>query len=787
MALFMFGAYVSDISCSVAWGGEGGSCQMTLVEDPPNQIQISLPPVGTPVFIQHGAFYFGGIFQRYTYKGSISGRLYDVIIESPAKLLDGIQVILDDFNGRVINAGNTYSPESADLFTNQILNVYNVYAEVESTQGFGNSFVNSSGFPADSLLRTLQTLMNGGGQFGGKATFGSYQYGLDISQIISVLNGVNYRIKGPVQSLASIISECCEAAGLDYFVELTGGGAGNTIASPVIRLRTINRSTSAGRGQVAQLVLNAGNLVSGDVGEEFALPVTQKLVIGGPVSRWVRHNMSNSTPVWGKLSDGTFAYVNGSFTPGTYSNPDAILPVFLDEYSLSGPYTATMFELRMAMGGKDLWETFKMLETLTGKERNLFRNPDTAPWNSKLELTREIISKINNRNFVALEAEATSLSAAQKALNTSLQEQSDLIFSAVNRVASNFYGQVFFMPLQLDQDIKYIQEDIQYKLSWDIVDSAFHPDILYHDPAFYDGEGRLKGVSEWPIAPNTDYSGFAGEWAVSDDGYLIATTKGGAEKEVYYINGIPYVIVKSGAQVPYYDSLTTADFGLSVLSYKFFGIWLDPAKYLTAGGNNLQLSIPPAVQYPQYIGIAQQSNIYSWGPWWAWRGGSVGKSEIVMDESLKPETFGGYDVLDLAGFAKATTGTSEAVPLETGSVQVIGQPTFNLADRIAGSAYISGIDIKVDASGETVTYKFSNWTAQFGKISSANIDRIAKIYKGNLALAQRNRSNIQKRPLPKIRFEKSELLEIYKNAKNRQETQSPVMITSYMNQVLGGT
>ena len=65
--------------------------------------------------------------------------------------------------------------------------------------------------------------------------------------------------------------------------------------------------------------------------------------------------------------------------------------------------------------------------------------------------------------------------------------------------------------------------------------------------------------------------------------------------------------------------------------------------------------------------------------------------------------------------------------------------------------------------------------------------RIAKIYKGNLALAQRNRSNIQKRPLPKIRFEKSELLEIYKNAKNRQETQSPVMITSYMNQVLGGT
>ena len=779
MAITMFGALVSEISCSVAWGGEGGSCQMTVVEDTDNGISISLPEVGTPVFIQHGAFYFGGIFQRYTYRGSISGRFYDVIIESPAKLLDGIQVILDDFNGRVVGANNRYAPEDGQLFTDQIRNVYNVYGEVESRNGFGNSYVNSSGFPAYSLLTTLQELMNRN-----KAVFGSYSYGLDISQIISAFDGVNYRIKGPVQSLASIITECCEAAGLDYFVELLGTGANNVISNPQIRLRTINRSTSSGRGEVADLVLNATNLVSGDVGEEFALPVTQKLVIGGPVSRWVPHDMSTSIPLWGKFSNGQYIYTPGVTTPIVYNNPDFPIPIALDEYSGEAGYMATLFELRMATGGKETWETFKMFETASGNERNGFNNISSAPWIGKAEVTAQVVNLMRGNRFVSSDAEPTSLSSTQKRLLRDLQEQSDLIFAAVSKVASNFYGQMFLMPLRLDQQIRYIQDDIQYEAAWDIVDSAFHPDVPYNDIAFYDGEGRLRGVSEWPQNSLYDYSGFGGEWALSIDGG-IATTKGGPEKELYYIGEYPYVIVKSGAQVPYYDGLTTADFGIGVLVYKFFGVWLNPNSYLTSGGNNLHMSIPPAMAHPTLIGIPQQSNIYSWGPWWAWEGGAVGKSEIVMDESLKPETFGGYDILDLVGFAKATTGTSQAVPLETGSVQVVGRPTFNLADQIAGSAYISGIDIKADPGGETVTYKFSSWTSQFGRISSANIDRIAKIYKGNLALSQRNRSQIEKRPLPKIKFEKSELGDSFKNRDNAQ-SESPVMIHSYMNETLGG-
>ena len=36
----MFGAYIASISTSIGWGGQGGTCQLTLVEDPPNGVNI---------------------------------------------------------------------------------------------------------------------------------------------------------------------------------------------------------------------------------------------------------------------------------------------------------------------------------------------------------------------------------------------------------------------------------------------------------------------------------------------------------------------------------------------------------------------------------------------------------------------------------------------------------------------------------------------------------------------------------------------------------------------------
>ena len=83
--------------------------------------------------------------------------------------------------------------------------------------------------------------------------------------------------------------------------------------------------------------------------------------------------------------------------------------------------------------------------------------------------------------------------------------------------------------------------------------------------------------------------------------------------------------------------------------------------------------------------------------------------------------------------------------------------------------------------GAKTTYKFSSWSPQFGRMAKTNIDRIAKIRKGSLALAQRNRSKIQKKPLPKINFEKSDIGELAEKFKRP----SVNMFHSYINEVFG--
>ena len=222
-----FGAYLQSLSTSVSWGGEGGSCQLTIVEDPENGVYASIPDVGSYVSVSYGQFYFGGILQRWTYKESLSGKTYDLSIESPAKLLDGIQVIVSEFNGTNYSSADPFAPSSGPLFTNQIVNVYNTFAyrenyksDIEGGGFFGAANVNSAGAPALTVLNDVSFMaaQAGNSMFGGPAQFSGNYFAFDFGELTSYLNA-DFRISGPVQSLSSIIQECAEAVGVEYFVE----------------------------------------------------------------------------------------------------------------------------------------------------------------------------------------------------------------------------------------------------------------------------------------------------------------------------------------------------------------------------------------------------------------------------------------------------------------------------------------------------------------------------------------------------------------------------------------
>lgn len=794
-----FGAYLQSLSTSVAWGGEGGSCQLTIVEDPENGVYANIPAVGSYVSVSYGRFYFGGILQRWTYKESLSGKTYDLSIESPAKLLDGIQVIVSEFNGTNYSSADPFNPSSGPLFTNQIVNVYNTFAYRENYQSdiggggyFGAANVNSAGAPALTVLNDVAFMAQQAGNsiFGGPAQFGGNYFAFDFSELTSYLN-VDFRISGPVQSLSSIIQECAEAVGVEYFVRVNGGGNGPAIIKIETVYKDFQPNPMSLRGFINEQ-RNNGTLVSSSVGKEFSAPVTQKLVIGGPASRFFTLPISKTIPLWGKTSNNLYVYERSlSNTIAVYNDPTFKVPILLDEYSNNISYQASIFELRMATGGKDSWETFKTFETLYGVESNGYNNMFTAPWIGKIEASDAVFQLLSGGMSTGIDFEPTSFSSAQKRALASLQNQSDKIFAAVSRVANQFYGQVFLAELPYyepaptggtptSNNIRFIRQDVQYESQWDISESAFVADNPFADVTFYDGDGRLKGGAAFPSQVGADYSALGSDWAITPDGG-IATTKGGPDKDVYWLNDVPYVIVRSGGQVRFVDGVTTPDFGLSVLFQLFAGVFPDPSLYLS-GGQNAQVAIPPAITYPTSFGIPQQSNTYSWGPWYRFSGSAPAQTEVVVDESLVPETFGSSQLLDNAAFALAGAGLANSVENETGTVEVAGQPAFNIADRLQGSGpYVSGMDLSVGVDGTKTTYKFSSWSPQFGRMAKTNIDRIAKIRKGSLALAQRNRSKIQKKPLPKINFEKSDIGELAEKFKRP----SVNMFHSYINEVFG--
>ena len=204
--------------------------------------------------------------------------------------------------------------------------------------------------------------------------------------------------------------------------------------------------------------------------------------------------------------------------------------------------------------------------------------------------------------------------------------------------------------------------------------------------------------------------------------------------------------MNAGNQIVEYDELTTDDFGLTVLAQYFFNIYIDPENYIGPGKSSTQIKIPPKVIPPRSFGISQQSNRYAWGPW---AGGNLkGKTEVIQDESIVPESFGSVAGMNAAGRALADVGNAEMTGSETGYVEIAEFPAYNIAERFAGSGpYVSDMSFTIDTGGFKTTYKFNTWTPQFGRLAKYNIDRLARINKASLELAQRERARVTKRPL----------------------------------------
>jgi hypothetical protein len=795
----MFGAYIESISSSVAYGGQGASCQMSLVEDPENDVTITLPEVGTACFIKYGEFEYGGVFQRWTYKEDISGRKYNVILESPGgKILNGVNAILSSFEGTAYNEGSGYdkfNPSDNPNFTNQIKNVWNPYGHKENF-AFGGRFglanTNSAGFPARELLNTLELIGRGESNFGDRILYGESEYEIDFGELKEVPEF--FRISGQTLSLNAIVSECAEILQYDYFAAIdtetsflnlvkdlygddyeSGGGV---IPDPIanglkILIKTIDKTEQPNPGAVAALVSEAknnGTHVSSEVGQELSDEVTQRVVIGGPASRYFVADINDCFAIWGKLS--ATSYVLGSIVPVAYQ-PDAQVTVILDEMeglggnvasSLFGgfpsSYTATVDELRMARQSQESWQMFKVFQSIANGTYN------QDPWCVGVDFTPDLLQQLASGRIGPIRLASTSLTSAQKAYNQNIQKYVQKIFSKVQEVANNFYGRMFLVPLLeepggISNNLKFIEEDLLEVSSWELTDSAWVSHKPVKDIGFYQS-GRLVSTSVYELNGNYDYSPMGGDYAgwqtLPDFPFTdgIATTKGGkVEDKVFYLNGRPYMVFDAGVQVLNFDENTTPDSGLTYLAKKFFGIDIPPERYIAPGKQNTQIQIPPSVAYPKFLGIPQQSERYSWGPWYRFARYN-GKSEVVFDTNLVPENFGSVQRMDAAAFDTANAGVAVIGANESGRVELAEIPEYNIAERFNSTGpYVTNMDVNIGIGGITTSYQFNTWTPNFGKLAKYNADRVSRIFKATLEALRRFREKNPKRGFKPISFPKT--------------------------------
>lgn len=657
------GAYVVNVSCSLGWGGETSNCSVTLVNDKKAGVTFAPPKLGTACLLQinpdnkkTGFFKFGGILQRWTEKTDpSSGTTYEVILESPSKVLDGVIVVLDKFQGTVYQTDSAL-PEAMPIMAygaNSPTNFINLFAYKENTQVnglggiFGGSNVDSVGYPAYTLNTDIATDITNAmsnyfytdnyliGRFGGEIYYGETIYWLDLSELYDEMLPYlyQYRISGDFMDMNSLLKNITDHCNYDYLLTVDGvpNKNGVIIKDAVIKVRVLSRNTPPTPGAIVNLVNELKSKPDGDkilqsysVGIELSDTITQKMIIGDQVSRyWVSSKADNQLlPIWGRaqISDQYGPRIEYLFTDKiNYYGDDwannCLKPVRIvadGGYSNNFTFVDTnLLELRAAMSGKETWKAYQLLAAIAqGK---------TTPFFGTINFGLQQFKDLLNGKALPQDLASTDLESAEDwalvllgadPAKVEAHRRLEARFQNISKVAGEFFGTEFFVKVPgelggVANTIKYIDDGTQAINAWDIAESAWSGQYLrtlFTDINSYDDRGRLKSFAVYDNFENADYSALGNNYTFVPEG--VATHEVNFEKEIIWQNiegvnsltGQPDVysagFVK--CKVPIIslnDRFYTEINGFSVLCQLIFGVQFPQGEYNSIFGKEI-LELP---------------------------------------------------------------------------------------------------------------------------------------------------------------------------------------------------
>lgn len=707
--LKLYGSTVKNFRSGLGWGTQKGSVTVSLVQDSTLGDYFLPPPVGSLTYVQFEQLNFWGILQKWEQSASSSGLpTYEVYIEDPRSILEGAEVILDNYSASVYG----------------IPNLLNVYGYLENLGGFGASQVNETGMPWSLVAPAIYDITNGlAGLYGGPLSYKGYYYNVDLSGLPSV--PAYYRIGGSTSvSLLEIIDRICNDAGCDYFIDIIPG-------TTTIRVRTASRRLQPPTGYIQALVdsaISSGILVDSKVGVEAVVSqVTSSFLIGGAVQSMYDAQPSSIEPYFGKDVNG-----NPILSVGT----DYLLTANLNSSEVndilgSFYYPCTALEMCFALADQNDWRNYVAAI-----------RPDVA---ALIGLTSANVPPDFNgapvpvmpQDFLNLTPAAILAMAGANADDLS-EWKTQRLFNFVRKSASEYLGKKFLV--QIPFMFSAVDEDSgKVFTSYEVADGGYvesgvpplglHP-IYAND--FSSSDGLFKSYALYTDTAIADLG------RVDKNEFLI---------DVYNGNGI-YVSVSVDSEIIFLDELTPCvSVTISNPLYRpptdamggideiiaIYQVTAPEAQdiFKKLGAGNWYPTLNTLPIQPTYITIPFKSNILTYGPWYAI--GAQGKVYFQQDSTLVPWKYGGSDLMNLTASSKVSESVTGQQSSESGSVTLVGAPLFNIGDQLTLTGEtllgptITSIDVGYSDSGVISTYNMRTFTTKFGAFSKDNVERIKKL------------------------------------------------------------
>jgi len=728
--LFM-GASVIGFTAGLGWNEQSGQVVIQLVEDTAsiladkfyldaalqNQVWtgadpgFSKPTVGSAAMFKFGDFEFEGIVQSWKRLDSVDGNpTWEITLTDPREILAGTQLITGGYQGPILN---------------NVANILNVYGFWESfgnrcpeslSGGFGGARTNEGGMPWNNILvATLVLTSNLPRQFnsyspygrlkfkdGGKDGFGAVsgdQYLVDLSLMPTA--PPFYRLGGDSISLLEAISQVCQDGGSDFFVSLHFVHHNGELLK-IIKLRTVSRRNIPTLGVIESFVSDHDGAVSKDVGRELRNEVNSAALIGGDIEliheafdNGLLDNDATFWPYWG---------LNSNNTPviGVGLNDDHQFladSTYLNMPEIGDSYLITVAELRAALAGQDIWETFMEL----GK-KDIADALNIYPRWSASKIVANFGGSVSE--FFPSDSNASQYAAIQKGaarkLDTSLLDKINILYSFVRAYATEFYGKKYLVRLPF---VCAKRDSLTFEITYSVEVSNsgwtdFESGVAGLDtPAlldiFRDDQGKLTAFLGFTNVSNLDLSNLnPDDVAYEDDEIFIRCS---VDEKIIFNNNTTFSYPRVVVTLPSLISLKSAvgdepairrfivDHVLKPSPLNNYqGIPLTPAEsdilYKQLGELDGQGGYGALPVRPASAALPFKSNIGVYGPWFV--SGSHGKVQFEKDESLVPWNFGGTTLMNVAGNDKIAQALTFMQESELGSIELPEPPTIFLGEEL---------------------------------------------------------------------------------------------------------